>query len=41
MPKVVSEALVRFSVAFTMDTYDGRIPQKEAMTLLNEILTVG
>ncbi len=41
LPKVVSDALGHFSVIFTMDTYDGRILQKEAMALLNEILPEG
>jgi len=41
LPKVVSDALGHSSVAFTMDTYAGRIPQDEAMALLNEVLPEG
>ena len=41
LPKVVSDALGHSSVAFTMDTYAGRIPQEEAMALLNEVLPEG
>jgi len=41
LPKVVSDALGHSSVAFTMDTYAGRIPQQEAMALLNEVLPEG
>ena len=41
LPKVVSDALGHSSVAFTMDTYAGRIPQEEIMALLNEVLPEG
>jgi len=41
MPKVVSDALGHASVGFTLDVYAGRIPQQEAMALLNEVLPEG
>jgi integrase len=41
LPEVVSDAPGHSSVAFTMDNYTGRIPQEEAMALLNEVLPEG
>lgn len=41
LPKTVSDCLGHASVAFTMDTYAGKIPQQEAMALLNEVLPEG
>jgi integrase len=41
LPRVIRDALGHSSVAFTMDTYTGRIPQDEAMALLNEVLPEG
>ena len=42
-PKVISEALGRASVAFTMDTYSHIISgmQEEAMALLDDVLLFG
>lgn len=41
LPKIVSDALGHASVGFTMDTYADRIPQQEAMALLNDVLPKG
>ena len=42
-PKVISEALVHSSVAFTMDVYSHIIEgmQSDAMALLDEVLPAG